>query len=68
MNFIKYYNSNKTFKVINLENYKREDDIHYEEYQINIIVAITGVPFCKQSRLNRLVKIDRSDRYDSYFS
>lgn len=28
-----------------------------------MIIPITGVPFCKQSRFNRIFKIDRSEKH-----
>ena len=47
MNFINYYLANKLYKDIRLENYKRDEGLSYEEYHINMIIPISGVPFCK---------------------
>ena len=62
MNFSQYYQAFKPFKDIKLEGYKASEDGLVEEYQINCVIPITGVPFCNKSRLNRLVKIDRTDK------
>ena len=62
MNFCQYYHACKPFKDIKLEAYKTSDDGQIEEYQINCVIPIVGVPFCSKSRLNRLVKIDRTDK------
>ena len=62
MNFVNYYLSNKNYKEIRTENHKKDEELRYEEYLINMIIPISGVPFCKQSRLNRQVKIDRADK------
>ena len=62
MNFFHYYKAFKPYKEIKLESYKSSEDGLVEEYQINCVIPITGVPFCNKSRLNRLIKIDRTDR------
>lgn len=62
MNFLKYYPMHpKDFRDVTIDKIKRESDT-IEEYHINLIVAITGVPFCKQTRFNSIVRIDRSDK------
>ena len=61
MNFLNYYLGNKVYKDIKLEQFTKDDDIS-EEYQIHMIIPITGVPFCKQSRFVRSIKVDRAER------
>jgi len=62
MNFYQYYMAFKPYKDVKLEGYKTSEDGQIEEYQINCVIPIVGVPFCTKSRLIRTVKIDRTDK------
>jgi hypothetical protein len=47
MSFIHYYQDFKPYKEIISKNYSKSADGKTEEYLIECIIPITGVPFCK---------------------
>jgi VAD1 Analog of StAR-related lipid transfer domain len=61
-NFFSYYQAHKNYKDLRVENVTKNESLGTEEYHLNMIIPIQGVPFCKQSRLNRIVRIDQSDK------
>jgi hypothetical protein len=53
MSFKNYYHDFKPFKEIQSKNHSKSADGKTEEYVVECIIPINGVPFCKHSRLSR---------------
>ena len=61
MNHFKYYQTVPGYKDIKVsEESKQSMDANLYTYTLTMTVPVTGVPFLKQTRLIKEVKVDRS--------